>query len=75
MGTSGGIRAERGATLSKTLEVRLLGKFDVHYDGRLFTITSRPAQSLFAYLIFTAGTAHHREKLAGWSLPVGYLVK
>src|SRR5262245_57150991 len=51
------------------LEVRLLGKFEVRYDGKLITITSRPAQSLFAYLILNAGTAYRREKLAGLLWP------
>src|SRR6266498_1162287 len=47
------------------LEVHLLGKFEVKYNNELFNISSRPAQSLFAYLILNAGTAHRREKLAG----------
>src|SRR5438093_833951 len=51
------------------LEVRLLGKFDVRRDGKPITITSRPAQSLFAYLILHAGTSHRREKLAGMLWP------
>jgi predicted ATPase/DNA-binding SARP family transcriptional activator len=51
------------------LEVRLLGKFDVRRDGKAIAITSRPAQSLFAYLILHAGTAHRREKLAGMLWP------
>jgi DNA-binding SARP family transcriptional activator len=51
------------------LEARLLGKFDVRGDGKPITITSRPAQSLFAYLILSAGTAHRREKLAGLLWP------
>jgi predicted ATPase/DNA-binding SARP family transcriptional activator len=51
------------------LEVRLLGKFDVRRDGKPLTITSRPAQSLFAYLILNAGTSHRREKLAGMLWP------
>lgn len=51
------------------LEVRLLGKFEVNYDGKPFIITARPAQSLFAYLILNAGTAHRREKLAGMLWP------
>lgn len=51
------------------LEVRLLGKFDVRRDGKPITISSRPAQSLFAYLILSAGTAHRREKLAGLLWP------
>jgi predicted ATPase/DNA-binding SARP family transcriptional activator len=55
--------------LSNKLEVRLLGKFEVSCDGKPIAITSRPAQSLFAYLILNAGTAHRREKLAGLLWP------
>ena len=51
------------------LEVRLLGKFEVSHDGKIIAIPSRPAQSLFAYLILNAGTAHRREKLAGMLWP------
>ena len=51
------------------LEVRLLGKFEVKSDGKPVAITSRPAQSLFAYLILSAGTVHRREKLAGLLWP------
>src|SRR6266540_524779 len=47
------------------LEVHLLGTFEIRYKKKVISITSRPAQSLFAYLIFSAGTAHRREKLAG----------
>jgi predicted ATPase/DNA-binding SARP family transcriptional activator/Tfp pilus assembly protein PilF len=46
------------------LEVRLLGKFEITCDRKPVQITSRAAQSLFAYLILSAGTAHRREKLA-----------
>ena len=51
------------------LEVRLLGGFEVKQDGESVAITSRPAQSLFAYLILNAGTSHRREKLAGLLWP------
>src|SRR6266498_2910818 len=51
------------------LEVRLLGRFEVSHDGKPIPITSRPAQSLFAYLILNAGTLHRREKLAGLLWP------
>ena len=51
------------------LEVRLLGQFDVKRDGTAVTIPSRTAQTLFAYLILTAGTAHLREKLASLVSP------
>src|SRR5512138_2439350 len=69
LGTSSGISAEGGSNLSKKLEVRLLGKFDVRRDGKTIMITSRPAQSLFAYLILSAGISHRREKLAGMLWP------
>ena len=51
------------------LEIRLLGGFDVRLDGTNITIPSRPAQSLFAYLILNPKTAHRREKLAGLLWP------
>src|SRR5215216_5471089 len=51
------------------LEARLIGKFDIQYDGKPVIISSRAAQSLFAYLILTAGTLHRREKLAGMFWP------
>jgi len=51
------------------LEVRLIGTFDIRCDGKSVTISSRAAQSLFAYLILTAGNLHRREKLAGMFWP------
>src|ERR1041384_3386805 len=51
------------------LEVRLLGRFEVKHNRRLLNISSRPAQSLFAYLILSVGTSHRREKLAGLLWP------
>jgi predicted ATPase/DNA-binding SARP family transcriptional activator len=60
---------ERDSSLSNKLEVKLLGKFEVSRDGKPIAITSRPAQSLFAYLILSAGTSHRREKLAGMLWP------
>jgi DNA-binding SARP family transcriptional activator len=51
------------------LEVRLLGTFEVKHKSKPINISSRPAQSLFAYLILNAGTAHRREKLAGLLWP------
>ncbi len=51
------------------LEVRLLGSFQIHCRKKPVRITSRPAQSLFAYLILHAGTAYRREKLAGQLWP------
>ena len=51
------------------LQVRLLGQFKVEVDGMSIDIPSRPAQSLLAYLILSAGTAQRREKLAGLLWP------
>jgi predicted ATPase/DNA-binding SARP family transcriptional activator len=51
------------------LEVRLIGKFDIQCDGKPVTISSRAAQSLFAYLILNPGASHRREKLAGMFWP------
>jgi predicted ATPase/DNA-binding SARP family transcriptional activator len=51
------------------LEVCLLGGFDVKHDGKSVGIPSRPAQSLFAYLVLNAGVSHRREKLAGMLWP------
>jgi predicted ATPase/DNA-binding SARP family transcriptional activator len=50
-------------------EVRLLGRFDIQYKKKPVLVSSRPAQSLFAYLILNAGTSHRREKLAGMLWP------
>jgi DNA-binding SARP family transcriptional activator len=51
------------------LEVRLLGTFDVRFGGRPIAFSSRPAHSLFAYLILNAGLPHRREKLAALLWP------
>jgi predicted ATPase/DNA-binding SARP family transcriptional activator len=51
------------------LKVRLLGKFEVRRGGKSILIASRSAQSLFAYLILSAGISHRREKLAGLLWP------
>ena len=51
------------------LEVKLFGKFDIRFNGKPVVISSRAGQSLFAYLILTAGTQHRREKLAGMFWP------
>jgi predicted ATPase/DNA-binding SARP family transcriptional activator len=53
----------------KMLEVRLLGSFEITYQKETVAIPSRPAQSLFAYLILSAGSSHRREKLAGLLWP------
>ena len=51
------------------LEVRLLGNFEIRCGKKPVEIASRPAQSLFAFLILNAGTAFRREKLAGQLWP------
>ena len=51
------------------LEVRLLGQFSLRRDGKRLDIPSRPAQSLFAYLILNPGVRYRRERLAGMFWP------
>jgi predicted ATPase/DNA-binding SARP family transcriptional activator len=51
------------------LEIRVLGTFEVKHKNKAISIASRPAQSLFAYLILNTGTLHRREKLAGMLWP------
>ncbi len=51
------------------LEVRVLGRFEIHLEGQPVEIPSRPAQSLLAYLMLNAGTAHRREMVAGLLWP------
>jgi DNA-binding SARP family transcriptional activator len=51
------------------LEIRLLGTFEIKEGKETINIASRPAQSLFAYLVLSAGTSHRREKLAGMLWP------
>jgi predicted ATPase/DNA-binding SARP family transcriptional activator len=51
------------------LEVRLLGNFDIRRGKKTVSIPSRPAQSLFAFLILNPGKAFRREKLAGQLWP------
>src|SRR5512136_752912 len=51
------------------LEVRLLGTFQIENAKKPIALSSRPAQSLFAFLILNAGTAYRREKLAGLLWP------
>ncbi|MGZ9234513.1 MAG: AfsR/SARP family transcriptional regulator [Anaerolineales bacterium] len=50
-------------------EVRLLGMFDIKYKKKPVVISSRPAQSLFAYLALNAGISQRREKLAAMLWP------
>ena len=51
------------------IEIRLLGQFSVRWDGAAVEMASRPAQSLFAYLLLNAEVAHRRERLAGLLWP------
>ncbi len=51
------------------LEIRLLGQFSLRRGGKRLEIPSRPAQSLFAYLILNSGVQHRRERLAGMFWP------
>jgi DNA-binding SARP family transcriptional activator/tetratricopeptide (TPR) repeat protein len=51
------------------LEIRLLGQFEVRQDDTVLTISSRPAQSLLAYLLLNPGIGHRREQLAGLLAP------
>jgi len=51
------------------LDVRLFGEFKVSLDSQPVEISSRPMQSLLAYLMLNAGTAFRREKLAGLLWP------
>lgn len=44
---------------------RMLGQFSIQKDGLPVDLPSRPAQSLLALLMLTAGVAHRRERLAG----------
>ncbi len=51
------------------LRVRLLGSFEIEAGRKPVSLASRPAQSLFAFLVLNAGTAFRREKLAGQLWP------
>lgn len=51
------------------LAVSLLGQFAIRHDGESITISSRNAQSLFAYLLLYPGQAQRRERLAGLLWP------
>jgi non-specific serine/threonine protein kinase len=51
------------------LNIKFLGAFEVKRDGEAVTVPSRAAQSLFAYLVLSAGFSHRREKLAGLLWP------
>lgn len=47
------------------LMVRMLGQLSILKEGEPILLQSRPAQSLLALLMLTAGVAHRRENLAG----------
>ncbi len=51
------------------LQATLLGHYDIRLDGQAVIVTSRPAQSILAYLLLHPNTAHRREKLAGQFWP------
>ena len=51
------------------LQVRLFGQFDIQLNDAPIEVPSRSAQSLLAYLLLNAGTAHRRVKLAGLFWP------
>ncbi len=51
------------------LKVRLLGQFSIQINGRSVELPSRPAQSLFAYLMLNRRVEHRRERLAGMLWP------
>ena len=51
------------------LEARLLGAFQIQSGKKSVSLTSRQAQSLFAFLVLNAGTSFRREKLAGQLWP------
>lgn len=51
------------------LQARLLGQYEIRIDGQPIIISSRPAQSLLAYLLLHPSRPHRREKLAGQFWP------
>ncbi len=51
------------------LRITLLGQFRVEKEGQSVEIASRPAQSLLAFLVLSAGTRQPRAKLAGLLWP------
>jgi len=51
------------------LEVKLLGQFEVLRDGKQLVIPTRNAQTLFSFLILTAGKSYRREMLSGFLWP------
>jgi oligopeptide transport system substrate-binding protein len=51
------------------LQARLLGQYEIDLDGQPVVISSRPAQSILAYLFLHPNHSHRREKLAGQFWP------
>ncbi len=51
------------------LEVRFLGKYEIRLNDRSVDLSSRPAQSLLAYLLLNPNMSIRREKLAGLIWP------
>ena len=47
-----------------TLNIHLLGQFKLAIGDQEIELSSRPAQTLFAYLVLNAGVTHRRERLA-----------
>ena len=46
------------------MRIHLLGQFNLQAGDQPLDLTSRPAQSLLAYLALNAGISQRREKLA-----------
>jgi predicted ATPase/DNA-binding SARP family transcriptional activator len=51
------------------LDIRMLGVFEVQYEGEPVKFPTRTSASLLAYLALNPGIAHRREKLAGLLWP------
>ena len=51
------------------LKAKLLGQFDIQLNDAPIEVPTRSAQSLLAYFLLNAGTAHRRVKLAGLFWP------
>jgi len=52
-----------------TLAIYLLGQFKLQHLDAPLDLPSRPAQSLFAYLVLNGNITHRRERLAGLIWP------
>jgi len=51
------------------LQARLLGQYEIRIDGQPVVISSRPTQSILAFLLLHPNKSHRREKLAGQFWP------